>query len=352
MLTLLADENIAALDAYFSCHPNIRLIKLAGRKIPEVLAEYRPDIVLVRSVTPVNETTFKAWHPKFVGTATLGIDHIDLQFLIKNGIGFASAVGSSKHTVAQYVITAILTARPSAIFGTTLGIVGLGNIGTVLAEYAKQLGWQVVGYDPFLPKSAINRHKFEEILACEVISLHTPLTKTGDFPTYRMIDAAALAKMSPTTLLVNAARGQVVDNQALLADIKITNRQAVLDVFFDEPFVSKELLEGLTLATPHIAGYTLDAKLLGTDMMYQAVCQQFGLPICQTLQALLPPNPYHWQTLKTALQAGEMDTLQGFYDIRADDQQLRSMCKQMGVMPSDFDQLRKNYAQKREWVFD
>lgn len=349
-LTILADENIAALDDYFAPHTNIRLIKLAGRQIPELLPTYRPDIVLVRSVTPVNAKTFKEWQPKFVGTATLGIDHIDTKFLADNGIGFASAIGSSKHSVAQYVITAILTARPSVLTTrTTLGIVGLGNIGTTLAHYANELGWQVVGYDPFLPKSAINRHDFEQILACDIVSLHTPLTKTGDFPTYKIIDSSALAKMPASTLLINAARGQVVDNLALLDNIKKTHRQVVLDVFFDEPFVSKALLDNLTLATPHIAGYTLDAKLRGTQMMYQAICDKFELPILQTMDKLLPQNPYAWQTLKSALLQGDLSLLPQFYDIKQDDTAIRNLCGKDGVCPVDFDKLRKEYPLKREW---
>lgn len=350
-LTILADENIIALDDYFLPHTNIRLIKSTGRQIPELLPTYRPDIVLVRSVTPINAKTFKEWQPKFVGTATLGIDHIDCQFLAKNGIPFVSAVGSSKHSVAQYVLTAILTARPStATTPIKLSVVGLGNIGTTLCHYANELGWQVVGYDPFLPTSAINTHDFDQILTADVISLHTPLTHTGDYPTYQMINASILDKLPPTTLLINAARGQVVDNHALLADIKKTRRQAVLDVFFDEPFVDKTLLDHLTLATPHIAGYTLDAKLRGTQMMYQAICDTFCLPALQTMDRLLPQNPHHWQTLKTAILQGDLSLLPTFYDIKADDTALRQVADTLGVHRADFDNLRKNYPLKREWV--
>lgn len=356
-LTVLADENIAGLGAYFAKHDTINLIQTSGRQIPAKIADCRPDALFIRSVTPINEQTLIGDTVKFVGTATLGIDHVDTDFLSKKNIAFASAQGSSKHSVAQYVLTAIATLRPMAMTTPiTLGIVGLGNIGATLADYAIRLGWQVAGYDPFLPKSAINNSTFDEVLSIsDVISLHTPLTKTGEYPTYHLIDNTAFGKMNECAMLINSARGQVVCEQALLGDVGRTGRQVVLDVFEHEPSVSDELLSSLVLATPHIAGYTLDGKLRGTDMIYQAFCQTFGFVPSVVLQDVLPNNPYCVDDWIKGVKQGNMDILPSFYDIKADDKALRAVnvggADFAGVGGADFDRLRKDYQLRREWVW-
>lgn len=353
-LTILADENITALDDYFGQHDHITLIKTSGRTLTDQIASHRPNALLVRSVAQINQATLPSDHNiGFVGTATLGIDHIDVDFLKKQGIGFCSAVGSSKHSVAQYVITAILTLQPALAHApATLGIIGLGNIGNTLSAYAKSLGWQVVGYDPFLPKSDINCHDLDKVLACDIVSLHTPLTTDGTHPTHHLINAHTLAKMSANALLINASRGQVVDENALLDDLRTHGRQVVLDVFENEPKISSDILRLLSLATPHIAGYTLDAKMRGTDMVYQAFCRQFGLPILQTMHNLLPVNPFSWQTLHAQLQQGDTSHLPDFYDIKKDNDDLRNQADPDGNIPPErFDALRKHYALKREWLF-
>lgn len=356
-LTVLADENIAGLGAYFAKHDNITLIQSSGRQIPAKIDECRPDALFIRSVTPINQTTLVGDTVKFVGTATLGIDHVDTEFLNKKNIGFASAVGSSKHSVAQYVLTAIATLRPRAMTTPiTLGIIGLGNIGQTLAQYAKRLGWQVVGYDPLLPKSAINNSTFDEVLSIsDVISLHIPLTKAGKYPTYHLLNQTAFSKMNECAMLINTARGQVVCEQALMDDVGRTGRQVVLDVFEYEPSVSDELLSSLVLATPHIAGYTLDGKLRGTDMIYQAFCQTFGLVPSVVLQDILPNNPYCVDEWIQGVQQGDGDILPSFYDIKADDKALRAVnvggADFAGVGGADFDRLRKDYLLRREWVW-
>lgn len=350
MICVLADENIAGLDAYLACD-EICLIKGAGRQLTDMMAVYRPDALLIRSVTPINKTTLANNHSvRFVGTATLGIDHVDTAFLHNSGIGFAHAAGSSKHSVAQYVLSAVATLRfelMQAGRSTTLGIVGLGHIGATLVDYARELGWQVAGYDPWLPPSMNNNSDLPAVLQSDVISLHTPLVKEGAYPTYHLINKQRLELIPKDSLLINAARGAVVDNHALRQDMAQTARQVVLDVFEDEPFVPNSLLDKLSLATPHIAGYSLDAKLRGTDMIYQALCRYFALPIRCQLSDVLPPNPYRWQMLKQAWQQGK--NLK-FYDIYQDDSNLRQACDEMGVSGGRFDELRKNYPLKREWL--
>ncbi|MFB6348247.1 4-phosphoerythronate dehydrogenase [Moraxella sp. ZJ142] len=350
MLTVLADENIANLDDYLA-HHDIRLIKMAGRDITaKTLATHRPNALFIRSVTQVaadNLGDLSALPLKFVGSATIGTDHVDGDYLDKFGISFANAAGCSKHSVAQYVITAILHALPQARqTPIRLGIIGLGNIGSTLADYAARLGWQVSGYDPFLPPSDINQADFDGVLTADVISIHTPLTHSGRHPTAKLFDAATFSKLNTNALLINTARGEIIEQTALMHAIANKNLRVVLDVFPHEPTIDADLLNALTLATPHIAGYTLEGKIRGTDMIYQAFCRHFDLEICQTLPPLLPDNPYRFDEL---MDKFSLIKLRDYYDIAADFASLQ-MVNHQGVTGADFDKLRKNYRLRHEWL--
>lgn len=356
-LTVLADENIAGLDDYFACHQNVKLIQINGRAITDSLWQYRPDALFIRSVTPINEDTLPATacqNLRFVGTATIGTDHIDQSHLAKQNIAFASAQGSSKHSVAQYVIAAILTLRPELLSqkNPTLGIVGLGNIGGALAFYAKQLGFGVRGFDPLLPKGGDNNACFDEVLTSDVISVHTPLTHQGasNYPTYHLFDTQAFNKTNPNALFINTARGQVVSENALLDWLAYPNALAVLDVYEYEPFVSAHLLSRLAIATPHIAGYTLEGKWCGTDRIYRAFCRYFGLMAQHRLEQFLPDNPYRFGDLLAAVKQGDTKKVRAFYDIKADDTRLRSSACQSGITKETFDNLRKSYPLRRQWL--
>lgn len=340
-LTILADENITKLSDFLKYHPNITLIQAHGRTLLDLVARYRPDALFVRSVTPIHDTL--AYLPRFVASATLGTDHIDEAFLAEQGIGFAHAAGSSKHTVAQYVLTAILTLRPQAWHKPlSLGIVGLGNIGTTLAHYAEALGWQVVSFDPFLPKSPLNQD-FLSVLKCDVVSIHTPLTTTGSHPTHHLFDSRVFGLLNKDTLVINAARGKIIDETALM-DFLATGGQAVLDVYENEPCPKKHLIDALALATPHIAGHSIDAKLRGTQMVYESFCRYFDLPILASMGMFLPHNPYYFANLNSA-------TLADFYDIKKDDHALRSRLSSPCLQAQDFDDLRR-HTTRREWQFE
>lgn len=365
-LTIIADSNIAGLEDFFNpqmlgfdastagtdTDQTIEVVSVAGRDISvKLLAEKQPDVLLTRSVTPINAALLADNHSvKFVGSTTIGTDHVDQDYLTKKGIRFANAAGCSKHSVAQYVLSAILTLRPQ-YWGQsmTLGIVGLGNIGSTLTQYATDLGWQILGYDPLVPESAFNNASFEQVLSqSDVISLHVPLThaRSSDYPTHHLIDVAALEIMSSDTLLINSARGAVIDNAALETDIAQKGRQVVLDVFESEPEVAASLLTKLAIATPHIAGYTLEGKLRGTQLVYDALCSALDIAPIQSMQQLMPVNMYLWPELKA-----HPDKLATFYDIRQDDEQLRAKAADGGVRAADFDQLRRDYHLRREWQF-
>ncbi len=357
-LIIIADSNIASLDAFFNPQTlsqdstqTITIIRAVGRDIDaQLLHDLQPDVLLIRSVTPVDESLLADnTSVKFVGSATIGTDHVDQAYLAARNISFANAAGCSKHSVAQYVLTAILTLRPQHWQQPlTLGIIGLGNIGSTLAKYATDLGWQVLGYDPLLPPSNYNNASFEQVISqSNAISLHVPLTtkeQGADYPTQHLINASALAKMPSDTILINSARGPVIAADDLEQDIKSSKRQVVLDVFEHEPQIAESLLAQLTIATPHIAGYTLEGKLRGTQMIYDALCAQFDVEPVQSMHQLLPVNMYLWSELKAY-----PDRLPKFYDIMADDKSLRAQLRDGQVVGADFDQLRRDYHLRREW---
>lgn len=378
MLTILADSNIAHLHDYFNEHilqQPINVIAVAGRDIDAaMIAEYQPDALLIRSVTPINAELLKDNDSvKYVGSATIGTDHVDQDYLHERGIYFSNAAGCSKHSVAQYVLTAIFNLRPQSLVSNNsgisgnqavpikLGIIGLGNIGSTLAGYAADLGWQVLGYDPLVPASAMNNASFEQVLSeSDVISLHVPLTRAtdSDYPTYHLIDKQALAKMANTTIIINSARGPVISEADLLLELEQNPQlQVVLDVFEHEPVVAARLLNKLAIATPHIAGYTLEGKLRGTQIIFDHFLKVFGpqglgevaVKAAYLMNELLPENPYHWQQLKQA-----PEQLPKFYDIEADNALLRGSVdnEAHAVLGPDFDALRKNYALRREWLIE
>lgn len=371
-ITIIADSNIASLDEFFNTSTlgqatgqTINIVTVAGRDITAaLLADVQPEVLLIRSVTSVNEALLADNKSvRFVGSATIGTDHVDQNYLMSREITFANAAGCSKHSVAQYVLTAILTLRPQYWQQSiTLGIIGLGNIGSTLAQYASDLGWQVLGYDPLLLPSDINNASLEQVLSqSDVVSLHVPLTDKKDadvkdagyisndsgcthYPTRHLIDASTLAMMPSHTILINSARGPVIHASDLEADIERTERQVVLDVFEHEPQISERLLSKLAIATPHIAGYTLEGKLRGTQIVYDALCEKLEVIPTQSMGALLPLNMFLWSELKT-----HPNRLIKFYDIMQDDAALRSRVVNGHVNGTDFDRLRRDYHLRREW---
>ena len=351
-ITILADENIANIDDYLS-HHDINVIKLKGRDINQAAIDaHRPHALFIRSVTPIHQGSIQDFGDvRFIGSATIGTDHVDTGYLAEHGISFANAKGCSKHSVAQYVITAILTLRPdSAHQPITLGVIGLGNIGSTLAHYAHELNWQVLGHDPFLAASAINNSSLDDVLSSsDVVSIHTPLTHAGEHPTYEMLSADNPSKLKNNALLINTARGEIINQDGLLNSIRTKKLQVVLDVFPHEPHIDQVLLDHLDIATPHIAGYTLEGKLRGTDMIYQAFCQTFNQTIIQHIAPLLPDNPYKWSDFLAGVRSHPEQILKNYYDITKDDHDLRRVANN-GVHPADFDHLRKTYNLRHEWL--
>ena len=348
-MKIVADENLAFTDYFFAEFGEIQ--HAAGRTLTHAdVAD--AEALLVRSVTKVNSALIENTALKFVGSATIGTDHLDILALEQQDIVWSNAAGCNAQAVAEYVITALLHLKPELIDANstfTLGIIGLGNVGSRLATMAQFLGWNVIGFDPFVQREHVVQVEFEQLLAqADAISCHVPLTKTGAHPTYHLINTQALAALKPSAILINSARGPVVEEAALMADIQNTQRQVVLDVFEHEPEISETLLKLITLVTPHIAGYSLEGKARGTQMIYDAFCKTFDhtatkrfetqLPVCDALFANQP--------LKAVLK----QHLTEIYDIARDDANLRATLNDGKVDQKAFDYLRKTYPLRREWA--
>lgn len=362
-MRIIADGNIAHLSDFFNATTlgqEVDVIAMPGRDITaQVLAQYQPDALLIRSVTPINESVLADNHSvKFVGSATIGIDHVDDDYLAKRGIVFANATGCSKHSVAQYVIAAIADLRPDYLFKPiTLGIIGVGNIGNTLAQYAIAFGWQILGYDPLKPPSVVNNAKLDRVLQdSDVISFHLPLTYPNDssYPTHHnyLMTPERWQTMSDSAIVINTSRGGVLGRDDIVNNPNVT----VLDVFEKEPTIDAELLKYASIVTPHIAGYTLEGKLRGTQMIYDALCKFLHVPSVMNFQQFLPPQLplFNLKQLHNPLNEHErhqlLNKIPSMYDIRADDRRLRAVATQNGdILGKDFDNLRKNYPLRREW---
>ncbi|WP_221795274.1 4-phosphoerythronate dehydrogenase PdxB [Oceanobacter mangrovi] len=351
-MRIVADENIPLIDSFFSEFGDI--VRLPGRNLTSAdLAD--ADMLLVRSVTRVGSELLQGTPVKFVGTATIGTDHIDMDYLQQCNIGFASAPGCNAQAVVDYVLSAIsvlVDLRAVRFEDLTVGIVGVGNVGFTLRTRLEEMGVTVLAVDPFKDPQVVGElTSLDEVLKADVVTLHTPLTKEGEHPTWHLIDETQLAKMNPNACLINSSRGGVVDNTALLQRlIAEEDFEAILDVWEKEPYLNLDLMDRCLLATPHIAGYSLDGKMRGTEMIYQAACDYFGLPIRRKLGQFLPEPgikrvnfsdqvPLH-QALRTAIRAS--------YEVRVDDGLMRSRLHRAKDIKAAFDEMRRDYPLRRD----
>lgn len=313
------------------------------------------DVLLVRSVTRVDKELLAGTPVQFVGTATSGFDHIDREYLAREGIAFACASGSNANSVVEYVLSAIANVGDKLeqlLSGGEVGIVGFGHVGKALAARLQALGIRFQVYDPWLDQdSIIHAADLGRVLACDIVTLHPELTREHPWPSYHLLGAAELRQMHPEALLINASRGAVVDNRALHDQLLSgAGPLVVLDVWEGEPVISAPLLQRVALGTAHIAGYSLDAKLLATRLLGEAVAAHFKLhfragdnPV-GTPTALSVPGTLSGAALLRFL-------LQSRYDIRVDDANLRDIGPGgHGETHSaeGFDALRRSYRERRE----
>jgi len=348
-MKIFYDENMPFAKEFFSDFGE--LYPFAGRELTaEQVSD--ADVLLVRSITQVNESLL-AFNNKlsFVGTATIGVDHIDQSYLNARDITFTSAPGCNAVSVAEYVVSALVVLAERNLFNVldlTVGIVGAGNTGSRLSEKLSALGIKHLLHDPLLQQSGDERHfsSLDEVLACDVISLHVPLTRDGQFPTYHLLDNQRLLALKSRQILINACRGEVIDNQALLKlkqqGMKTT---LVLDVWENEPNILQPLIEFADIATAHIAGYSLEGKARGSEMLYLALCQQLKISPDKQLNQFLPTPLIDNVEIKHDFSEILLNQLvKMVYDVRRDDALFRQQISSQG-----FDHIRKTYPARREF---
>lgn len=351
---ILADENIPLVEAFFAEHGEIR--RMHGRTINRA-ALGDSEVLLVRSVTRVDRELLEGSRVRFVGTCTIGTDHLDLDYFEEAGIAWASAPGCNARGVVDYVLGSLLALAEGEgveLADLRYGVVGAGEVGGRLVEVLRGLGWNVRVCDP--PRQAQETGEFvglDEILEeCDVISLHTPLILEGEHATFHLLDQARLERLRPGAWLINASRGAVVDNAALREQLaQRPDIQAVLDVWEGEPQVDVALAELCWIATPHIAGYSLDGKLRGTAQIYQAFCASRGLEPKVELAELMPETPLCGLSFaETASPEDMLATIcRAVYDPRRDDAAFRrSLAGDDEQRRTGFDRLRKQYPPRRE----
>ncbi|MFI5238071.1 MAG: 4-phosphoerythronate dehydrogenase, partial [Ignavibacteriales bacterium] len=269
-MNIIVDANIAFADKAFSHLGNIKLVD--GRTLSNENVK-DADILIVRSITNVNEELLKHSKVRFVGTATIGTDHIDLDYLHNHNIQFADAKGCNADSVAEYVFTALLkiaSEKNISLRGKTIGVVGVGNIGSRVARLAESLGMKSIQNDPPLERNGIGNNyvSLEEILQADIITLHVPMTMEGIDKTFHLLNKENLNRINKGTIIINSSRGAVIYNDALLNESINKNFELALDVWEDEPSINTKLLVKTKIATPHIAGYSFEGKVNGTKMIY------------------------------------------------------------------------------------
>lgn len=357
-MKIIADQNIPFVEKCFAHLGQVELCH--GRKItPEITAN--ADALLVRSITRVDEKLLAQTSVKFVATATIGFEHIDRDYLARRGIGFASAPGSNTNSVAEYIVAALLALGKKYKFtlaGKSIGIVGVGNVGSQVARKCAALGMKTVLNDPPLARqTADSKYRpLDEVLACDFVTMHTPLNKEGQDKTYHLADTSFFAKIKKGAFFLNTSRGGVMDTAALKQAMASKHLAGVvLDVWENEPNIDPELLAKVDLSTPHIAGYSFDGKVAGLIMIYDALCKYFNLKAIHTVQDFLPAPQtpvirLSDEELKRDEQVIIHDVVQQIYVINRDDFNTREILLQEADKRGEFfDLLRKNYPERREF---
>jgi erythronate-4-phosphate dehydrogenase len=347
---ILVDENMPYARELFSRTGDV--VAVPGRPLPE--AELQDaDGLMVRSVTKVNAALLAGTPVKFVGTATAGTDHIDDASLAAAGVSFSAAPGCNAIAVVEYVFSSLLLLAERDGFelrDRTVGIVGVGNVGGRLQKRLQAWGVKTLLCDPPRADRGDQEtfHSLDDLVAqADILTFHTPLFKDGPYKSWHLADAALLMALKPNTILINACRGPVVDNAALLEVLKMRHDlSVVLDVWEPEPDLSLDLLDKVDIATAHIAGYTLEGKARGTTQVFEAWCDFIGQPQQVALESLLPAPEFGSITLRGKLDQPTLKRLVHLvYDVRRDDAPLRKVA----AKPGEFDRLRKQYEERREW---
>ena len=351
-MQFVVDENIAFAGEDFSQFGDVVLV--SGRQITNDIL-HNAEALIVRSITNVDENLLQDTNIKFVGTATIGTDHIDYNYLDENNIELADAKGCNAESVAEYVFTALLKItidNKHTLKNKSIGIIGVGNVGSRVAKYAEALGLKVYKNDP--PKQRAgkgnNYISLEEVLQADIITLHVPLNKIGIDKTFHLLDQKKLSKIKEDTIIINTSRGAVVDNKALLDIIDKKHFKVILDVWEGEPSINTDLLQKVLIGSAHVAGYSLEGKVNGTKMIYDALCR-----FTNQQNDWEPKLPTVENNIIDVSSIRSLDEKLHFifkqiYNIETDDSEMREMIGMNNESrTAHFDKLRKEYPLRREF---
>jgi erythronate-4-phosphate dehydrogenase len=349
-LNILYDAAMPYAEAFFSGFGNAKAFEV-GSLSPLSLKNI--DALFVRSTTKINaELLEHADCLQFVASATAGFNHLDTEYLDAREISWYAAGGCNAIAVAEYVLSAILQLAAEDDFNPfekTVAIVGAGNVGTALANILGTLSINYVLCDPPLHVKGDKRTMcgFKEAMQADIICLHTPLIKDGEHPTHHMINESEIARLNEQQYLINACRGEVIDNKALLKHFMRGKKlNVVLDVWENEPLIEHQLIPFVRLATAHVAGHTLEGKARGTSMVYDAFCQHLNKQIKLKLEQFLP-NCDNKLSVNSSLSTFQQlfHIVTSIYDIKKDDGIFRSRMAKSEA----FAEIRKHYPVRREF---
>lgn len=348
-MKIVCDNKIPFIRGVFE--PWAEVVYLPGAETtPAVVRD--ADAVVTRTRTRCDAALLAGSSVRVVASATIGYDHIDTAWCEAHGILWRNAPGCNSSSVKQYIAAVLCTlARRHGLRldALTLGVVGVGNVGSKVAEAAALLGMRVLLCDP--PRArAEGAEGFVDldtlVAQSDIVTLHVPLLREGEDATWHLFDEARLAAMRPDQFLINSSRGPVVDGAALRAALQAKAlRGAVLDVWEGEPEPDRALMALLDIATPHIAGYSADGKANGTRMSVRTVAAVLGLPLADWRPADIPapaqPLEFSLDASGKSRQEVLSEAILHTYDILADDRALRAH-------PERFEQLRGDYPVRRE----
>ncbi len=348
-MRIVADENIPGLDETFG-----KFGSLQRRKGRDINSEdvRDADVLLIRSVSRINERLLKDSSIQFVGSATIGIDHVDSDYLQRAGIRCCHAPACNADAAAQYTLAMILLAAKKSgrnLEAMTAGIFGGGNVGSRLRRLLPIVGIKkVITCDPPLTDAGqTGLVDMQQILECDVVCFHVPLTVNGPYPTHHLGNSSFFSKLKRGALVVNSARGAVLEATALRNWLNLGGGQVALDVWPEEPTIDAYLLNKITVATAHVAGYSLDGKLNGTRMLFDQFLEWQGIRQAEPL-AHYPADPVtidisSADTLPEVILAASL--------VEEDDQSLRECLRENGrISAVEFDSLRKNYRSRRDFA--
>jgi erythronate-4-phosphate dehydrogenase len=346
-MKMVADAHIPYIQEYFGAYGE--LILKPGRTITRADVQ-DADILLVRSVTHVDEKLLGNSTVKFVGSVTAGADHLDTQWLKAAGIDWCVAVGFNAPPVADYVLSVIAALQKKALLTPKkmrAAVIGVGNVGRLVAERLRWLNCDVVLCDPIRASQesdfqSVPLTKLDDV---DFISLHVPLIKHGNHPTYHFIDKQFLQKQKPGCILLNAARGSVINSSDLLN--YGTHLQWCFDVWEHEPNINKAILEKVVIGTPHIAGYSVQSKIRGIEMIYRMACEK-------KLIEPQPITPIKMPTQHLAYTGSQLtweDILLGVFNPFVITDMMRTVLLPMEEYGSLFDEMRHQFNYRYEFQY-